>query len=285
MRTLLILLIGLCVTGFCGSSEPGEFHPFDGPAPLAVFIVTNPWAMVIGADTPRVAIYENGEFIFTRQTKDGGLHEHFMLDADRLAKLKELLEPVLAMKDLKLGYDMGFEATDLPEAQFYLRVGDRVVATSVYGLGSSGAKPVPRTAATGEVNPNLPPAELLALHSWLCAFDTPDATEWSPPYVEVMFWDDSNATDAPVAWPESWPSLTSDRAVKRGNDWSIFLDGSQLPRLRAFFAAKKPNGAVEIGGKKMAMSYRFTFPGEPIWRNALIYGTHPPAKVTNKVDH
>lgn len=57
MRTLLAIIIALCVTSVCTAAE---FDPFEGPKPLAIFIQSDPWAMVIGSDTPRVAIYENG---------------------------------------------------------------------------------------------------------------------------------------------------------------------------------------------------------------------------------
>ena len=42
-----------------------EFHPFDGPKPVAVLIQTDPWAIVIGADSPRVAVYEDRMVIFS----------------------------------------------------------------------------------------------------------------------------------------------------------------------------------------------------------------------------
>ena len=59
------------------------------------------------------------------------------------------------------------------------------------------------------------------------------------------------------------------RTIKRGNSYSIFLDGSLLPKLREFLATEKPKGAVEIEGKKMSASYRFTFAGERAWRKAF----------------
>ena len=64
--------------------------------------------------------------------------------------------------------------------------------------------------------------------------------------------------------------MKPDRAVRRGGLYSTFLDGSMLPRLREFLATRKQRGAVEVDGKKMAVAYRFTFPGEPTWRKALL---------------
>jgi len=47
------------------------------------------------------------------------------------------------------------------------------------------------------------------------------------------------------------------------------LDGSLLPKLRAFLATREERGAVEVDGKKMAASFRFAFPGEPVWSKAF----------------
>ena len=57
-----------------------------------------------------------------------------------------------------------------------------------------------------------------------------------------MLWDYSYAPDKPVYWPKDWPDLTSKRAVKRNDMWSIFLDGSYLPRLEAFLENAKGKG-------------------------------------------
>ncbi len=119
MRTLLAIIVAFYLATVCAAAH---FDPFQGPKPLAIFIQSDPWAMVIGSDTPRVAIYENGETIFAKKVND------------RLA---------------------------------------------------------------------------------------------------------------------------------------IFLDGALLPKLREFLATRKPKSAVGIEGKKMAVSYRFTFPGEPAWRKAF----------------
>jgi len=114
-----------------------------------------------------------------------------------------------------------------------------------------------------------PPAELLKLHKWLCDLDYRNAKAWTPRFVEVMLWDYSNAPQVSIQWPREWPSLDSDRAINRGELHSIFLDGTLLPRLQRLLATQNEKGALEIAGKKMATSYRFTFPSEPVWRKAF----------------
>jgi len=266
MRALLAIIVALCLTTVCAAAD---FDPFEGPKPFAIFIQSNPWAMVIGSDTPRVAIYENGDVIFAKKVNDRLAYHHVTLDKDQLAKVRNQLKPVLALKDLKPGYNIRPNATDQPEAMFYLRDAEREVATSVYGLMASGTTLPAYTEFPGGPKATAPPDELLKLHKWLCKLDYPDSKEWTPKYVEVMLWDYSYAPEASIQWPQDWPSLNSDRAIKRGDSYSIFLDGALLPKLREFLASQKEKGAVEIEGKKMAASYRFTFPGERAWRKAF----------------
>lgn len=61
------LLLVLPLFSACPTLAAG-FDPFAGPKPLAVLIQSDPWAMVIGSDTPRVAIYENGRVIFVQRS-------------------------------------------------------------------------------------------------------------------------------------------------------------------------------------------------------------------------
>ena len=266
MRTLPATIAVLCLTSICAAAD---FDPFQGAQPLAIFIQSNPWASVIGSDTPRVAIYANGDVIFAKKVKDRLAYHQVTLDKDQLEKLREQLKPVLALKDLKPGYDIRPNVTDQPEAKLYFRDGEREVATSVYGLRAAGTKLPGFTEFPGGRKATVPPDELLKLHTWLCELDYPNSKEWTPKYVEVMVWDYSYAPDASILWPKDWPALNSDRAIKRGNSYSVFLDGSLLPKLREFLGTRKPKGAVEFGGKKMSASYRFTFPGERAWRKAF----------------
>src|SRR4051812_32848454 len=137
MRIPLPIIFAVSLTSVCAAAD---FDPFEGSKPLAIFIQSNPWAMVIGSDTPRVAIYENGDVIFTKKVNDRLVYHHVTLDKDGLEKVLEQLRPVLALKDLKPNYNIRPNATDQPEAMFYLRDGGREIATSVYGLKSAGTR-------------------------------------------------------------------------------------------------------------------------------------------------
>ncbi|MBL9091180.1 MAG: hypothetical protein JNL96_08140 [Planctomycetaceae bacterium] len=206
MRSPLAIIVAL---GLANSCAAANFDPFAGPKPIAIFIQTDPWKMVIGSDTPRVAIYENGDVIFAKTVNDRFTYRHVRLEKDQLAKVRQQLNPVLALRTLEPGYSIRPNATDQPEAMFYLRDGNREVATSVYGLMASGTMLPAYTVFPEGPNATIPPAELLKLHKWFCELDYPKSEEWSPKYVEVMLWDYSYAPEASIRWPKGWPSLSS----------------------------------------------------------------------------
>lgn len=84
-----------------------------------------------------------------------------------------------------------------------------------------------------------------------------------------MMWDYSYAPGMSVPWPKNWPGLDSSRTIRRGKDYSIFLDETMLPQLNTFMHGIPQKSAVANGGRKMSVSVRIPFPGEPVWRRAL----------------
>ena len=245
---------------------------FVGPEPLLVFIQTDPWAMLIGMDTPRVVLYADGQVIFTRDTDGGRQHYHARLDTEGLAHFHEHTRALRALKTLRPFYNVAPALTSQPRARFYLRDGSRRVLTNVYGLKVAGTRLAAWTVMPTAQSPDELPPALLELHQWLCDFSPPGSELWTPKYVEVCLWDYSYAPEPSIQWPAAWPSLTSDRAVGHGDRFSIFLDGDLLPELRAFLATQNPRGAIEVAGKKWAVAYRLTFPSEPVWLGGFAAG-------------
>jgi hypothetical protein len=259
MRHVSGLLLGLIIL-WPAAFAHAAFDPFAGPKPIAIFIAQNPWLMVIGSDTPRVAIYENGDAIFAKKVGESYSYHVATLSTDELAALEEAWLPLLSMHDLKKSYELSW-ATDQTTSMFYLRHGEQSVAVSAYGLDCQRRPP----ARSAEVLPAL----LSQVHRKFCALTFEQSREWVPQYIEVMLWDYSYAPSESIEWPKAWPSISSERAIKRGEAYSIFLDGSELQNLQEFLATQKEKGAIVLEGKKWAVSYRFTFPNEPVWRNAL----------------
>jgi len=225
--------------------------------------------MVMGADNPRVVVYEDGTAVFLKQSKASANYFYKKFSEAELSEFKKHLLPVIGLKGLKHFYSLRPNVTDQPEAMFYVKDGERDFVTRVYGLKAQGTRLPGYKVMPGDRKPDNPPVELLELHKYLCSVDYPDCKEWSPKYMEVMIWPYENATNASIIWPKDWPTLDSERSLKRRDSYSIFLDGSQLPNLQTFLQTRKEKGAVEIGGKKWAVSFRNVFPSEPIWRKAL----------------
>lgn len=239
------------------------------PRPVVVWIQTDPWAMVLGADTPRVAVYDDGEAVFLATDGGEAVYRHVRLDAPALAAVRAHVAPLLAVGGLRARYDLAPNVTDQPETLLYVADGRREAVTRVYGLMAAGTQLPAFTRFPGGPAPDVLPREVAALHAWLARFGAPASQAWTPRTIEVMLWDYSHAPEASIAWPKDWPGLTSERARRRGASWSVFLDGSELARLKAFLATRNPRGAVELEGRKLSAAYRFVFPAERVWHDAF----------------
>ena len=257
---LFCFIVFFSVARLCPAED---FHPFDGPQPLLVAIETDPWAMVLGSDSPRVAIYENGDVIFLRGSGAGQAYYFTRLAPNELNGLLLQAKTALVGQGLKHRYDLG-SATDMPMAKFYFHDSGTSVATEVYGLDCLPPNRFQRKSGSG-----MPPQSLLDLNKSLCSLDFANSKKWVPRYVEVMMWDYGYAPGPSAFWPKDWPGLNSPRTIKRGDAYSIFLDGTMLPKLQSFLRGIGQKSATVIDRRKMAVSYRYPFPSEPIWSKAF----------------
>ena len=151
--TVLLSLTGL-------SLFSAEFEPFAGPKPVAVLIQSDPWAMVMGADTPRVAAYEDGTVIFLKKSGKSASYHQKDLSATELSDVKKRLTPTVGLKDLKHFYSLLPHVTDQPEALFYIRDGGRELTTRVYGLKAAD------TVLPDKRKPEAVPEQLIELHKF-----------------------------------------------------------------------------------------------------------------------
>ena len=245
------------------------FNPFEGPTPVGVFIQTNPWAPVIGSNSPRFALYEDATVIFLKNDQGVNLYYQAQLSHSTFVELQVRLQGVARLPGLRPSYNMAPYITDLPQAKFYFQVEDGDVTSTVFGIRVSITQLSSEPGAVRPMNPSVPPEELLELHRFFMHFDVPGASKWTPPYIEVMVWPYEYAPEESIHWPQDWPGLESEMAVPWRDAYSIYLKGSQLPAHEDFLATQKEKGAVEIAGRKWAASWKPVFPSEPIWRRTF----------------
>ena len=258
--TWLPLLLAL--TAVCSAKE---IEPFAGPKPIAILLQENPWAAVMGAETPRIAIYENGEVIYSRgdPAQKGSAYFYAELSFPALADVLNHLKPVADLKNLKPMYNLP-DDNNQGASLFYLSVDGKVVVTSVYGLNPQDDREGFRVRTVGRI-----PDELRELYHYLLTIDFTESRPWRPAFVEAMIWPFEGDPDKTLVWPKAWPGLDSGRTKERKNGYSIFLDGSQRDELKDFLSGEKERDAVEINGKKWTVASRPAFPSEPVWRKAF----------------
>jgi hypothetical protein len=108
------------------------------------------------------------------------------------------------------------------------------------------------------------------LYSYLIGLLQIKGETWKPKYIEVMIWPYEYAPEDSIIWPNYWPGLESLFTQKWGNgNYSIFLDFKFENELISFLKTRKAKSAVLIGEKKFAVSFRYVFEGESIWRKAF----------------
>jgi hypothetical protein len=247
-----------------------KINPFSGPKPIAVLIQTDPWLMAIGSDTPMVVIYDDGLIVYLKKEKENrSILLSKQLSTNELSTIRKKLSSLGDYSELNRYYDLSPHVTDLPETKIYLSLGDREYTTIVYGLMVSDTTLPAYTILDGDRKADKLPVLIKNLHAYLTSLDFADAKQWVPPYVEIMMWGYDHAPDESIHWPKDWPSLDSPNAFRRGESYSIFLPGKELPKLCEFLSTRKEKGAVEIHGKKFTISVRYTFPSEPVWSKAF----------------
>jgi hypothetical protein len=207
--------------------------------PVVVFIETDPWLMVIGSDSPSFAMYENGQIIY--RSENG--YKTVMASTEQQNQILSVMQFGTTTRTYTAS-----NSTDQPTNLFLLRQENALIKTSVYGA-----------LKRKEVRANLP-APIVAAYDKLSGFSDPAATDWLPENIEVMIWPYEYAPEASIHWPSEWPGIDAESTIKRGDSYSIFLPSAQFEEFKSFLRTGNRKGAVEIAGKKWAVSWRLPFP-------------------------
>ncbi len=222
------------------------------PQPLVLLYVKDPWLMVIGSDSPRFALYENGLVIYASGEKE-----------PEKAYLSKLLSPT-ELKDLLATLDLerrlgGLDGkrigasmkTDQPTNRLCYWVDGKLRAVSVYG-----------SLHTSNPEREQVPKPFLDVFDLLTQFRAKGAKPWLPQQIEVLIWPFDYSRETPMQWPRGWPGLDDPATRKRGDTgYSLFLNSKYFSDFLNLLRSLGNGQAVLIGDKKWAISYRIPFPG------------------------
>ncbi|WDF75953.1 hypothetical protein ACFGVS_29200 [Mucilaginibacter sp. AW1-7] len=243
MKKILLLLLSICIVAISCKSQ----HKTGYGSPLVVLTETNPWLMVVGSDSPTIAIYENGQVIYKKMTDDKAEYYEVNLSHEDLLQTINNLGINDCLKKLPKHIDVSI-ATDQPTAKLFLNL-DSVKIISVYGQ------------LRWAPDRDKAPACFINVFNNLIKYQHGGAKEWLPDSIEVMLTNYSHSPEKPLAWPVAWPDLKNKTTIKRGDDlYSVYLDKKYFPAFIKLNSSLKENQAVLVNGQKLSVSYRIPFP-------------------------
>ncbi|MBK1884705.1 hypothetical protein JIN85_20000 [Luteolibacter pohnpeiensis] len=236
------------------------------PSPILVVREMNPWRMVIGSDSAKFAIYDDGSVIYqtAKPTVERPFSRRKIDDPSKMAEALLGFDPAKVDAEYELSSATDQISTTIwtPEKQIEIYGNWRKPLT----LGG-GDDPDTKAIDEGERKMwEALPKEVRAFLAKIEEERENAGDPWLPESIEVMFWPYEYAPDQSIVWPAGWPDLNAKTTRKRGeNSYSVFLQSKNYPELLKFIATEKEKGAILINEKKMAISYRFPFPGEYKW--------------------
>ena len=234
-----------------------QTRPTGAGDPLFVLKGQNPWGMVLGSESPTFALYDDGRVIYQR--RDG--FKSVQLSGGELKHLVTALG-LAELPKFSKHYEVA-PYTDANTHIFYVFNGGNISVISVYGelrvrAVEIDGKPVDKLIS-------LVPEPLVTAYEKASAFDHPKAKGWLPDKIEVFVWPYEYAPEPSIHWPRSWPGLNDPTTVRSGENYRLYVPSADLPALERFLATQHEKGAVEIDGKKWAVSLRYPFPKEQRW--------------------
>lgn len=213
--------------------------------------------MVIGSDSPTFALYSDGLVIFRDESY---AYHSIQLDAQQKDALLAEIAPE-SILGLKEHYQTSL-SFDLPTNELYVWIDGKQKRVDVYGVlrSDTNGQRFDEWADRLEKPPE----------AYLRAFDAivnfaPEASAWLPDRIEVMIWPFEYSREEPLALPADWPPFESTERAINSELRRLYLPTSEFPRLQRLVEERSPRQAVELGGRKWAISYRLPFPNENIW--------------------
>lgn len=250
LGTFVLVCSSLAQAQNCTDLASG--HPafkWAGTEPLVLLTEYNPWAMVIGSDSPTFALYSDGTIIYWKVEGRSGKYMTVTLASSEVAELIKSAHLDLA-KSFASCYSIA-DWTDQPTNVLVVKTETGYKEIEVYGS----------IRQSDTVAPARMPSDLQDAFHELLAFSRPNSQEWKPPYLEVMMWPFSYAKSS-VPWPAEFPGFADKNTRRSSRGLELFLPFSEFIGYKAFVAKLKPTTAVLLDGKKWAISERIPFPHE-----------------------
>ena len=241
MKQILLIILTL----LCGITNGQQFNSSYGK-PIVVLKETDPWLMSIGSDIASFALYEKGQIIYKSvENKKLKIYEVKLNQIE----LKKVIQSFSIPKSLYALQEniTASDWTDQPSNDLYLNITKKKIV-SVYG--SLRKEDVRRKT----------PKEFLTVYDNIKKYRNNSAKEWLPNKIEIIFWDYDYAPNK-RKWIKGFPDLNSKTTIKYDNDsYSVFIDKTKFDEFKKYYSKMGEKEAVEINGRKMAISYRLPFP-------------------------
>jgi hypothetical protein len=222
---------------------------WSGTQPLLLLTEYNPWAMVVGSDSPTFALYADGTAIYWEGSGRSGKYLTATLATSEVEQLLKSAHLDRA-NDFESCYSIE-DGTDAPTNVLVVKTEAGYKTIDVYGIIRHSDK----------IPPSRMPADLQVAFRTLLSFNHPDAHEWKPAYIEVMMWPFSYAKSS-VRWPAEFPGISDKNTRHSPRGLELFVPYPELDHYEAFVSRLKPTTAVLMDGKKWAISQRLPFPHE-----------------------
>jgi hypothetical protein len=243
----IILLICISCSKIKTSEKSEKIYDEKYGKPLVVLLEINPWLMVMGSDSPSFVLYESGIIIYSEIIHEKLFRKIVILNQDEMKKFIEYLSIDKSIYKLKKEI-ISSDWTDQPTNIIYLNITQKKIIM-VYGYIEKDNEDRNRT-----------PIAFINLYDKIKHYRNVNSDEWTPPKIEIMFWDYNYAPNK-RDWIKGFPDLNSPSTINRGGDfYSVFIDGDEYETFINYFREMGEKEAVEINGRKMSISYRIPFP-------------------------
>lgn len=214
-----------------------------------------------GFDRPVLLAFADGTIIYPHSTARGipTAYRALRLTPRGIDSVLSELGVDSTVRALNESYDFAPNVTD--QHSFYLLVpnGDRLKLVTMRAALRDSAHLRPEA-----------PFAFGRLYEHIQAFAPASGVEWHPDSVEVSVWPYEYAPDnPPLSWPRDWPSATDPRWHRYGDlvgeVRTLRLPFADVPRLDSILTVRREKQAIELGGKKWAIGYRWIMPHENEW--------------------